>query len=162
MTGLDSEGVLHRLKERAGEAVLATHFRLGDATAEVEAGCLRELMERVRTDDQLAFDMLMDVTAVDMPDRDPRFDVVYHLYSTANNHRLRVKVGVCEEVCLVDSLSELWPSANWMEREVFDLYGIAFRDHPDLRRILLPDTFEGHPLRKDFPKRGLARRVGGG
>ena len=96
--------------------------------------------------------MLMDLTAVGHLGREPRFDVVYHLYSPELKQRLRVVVGVPEDDCRLASMVPLWPAADWLEREVWDLYGIRFEGHPDLRRILLYDEFEGHPLRKDYPK----------
>jgi NADH-quinone oxidoreductase subunit C len=141
-------------------AVTATHARLGDATAVVEAGRLVETMRFLRDDSALAFEMLSDLCAVDYLPRVPRFEVVYHLYSVAKNHRLRVKVQVGAEAPSVPSVVPLWPSANWMEREVWDLYGIRFEGHPDLRRILLYDEFEGHPLRKDYPKERRQPLVG--
>jgi NADH-quinone oxidoreductase subunit C len=147
---------LARLLRGVSGAVLAAHAECGDATALVDPGRLVEAMSFLRDDPATAFDMLTDLTAVDYlgyPGRSgPRFEVVYHLYSLARNHRLRVKVGVEEATCEVPSLVSLWPSANWMEREVWDMYGIRFAGHPDLRRILLYDEFEGHPLRKDYPK----------
>ncbi len=94
----------------------------------------------------------MDLTAVDYMDRRPkRFEVVYHFYSSQHNHSVRVKVPVDEEDCVVDSLVPLYKSANWYEREVWDLYGIKFQGHPNLKRILLYEGFKGHPLRKDYP-----------
>jgi NADH-quinone oxidoreductase subunit C len=100
--------------------------------------------------------MLMDLTAVDylkFPGREdgPRFDVVYHLYSVAHNHRLRLKVAVEQDEPSVPTATGLWPIANWLEREVWDMFGIRFEGHPDLRRLLLYEEFVGHPLRKDYP-----------
>lgn len=146
--------VIERLVEIGGDALRETQVCLGDASAVVEPTRLRWLMKRVREDEALAFDMLVDATAVDYPESDPRFAVVYHLYSVRAHHRLRLKVHVPEAPCMVDSVAEIWPAADWLEREIFDLYGIVFRDHPGLERILLDAEFEGHPLRKDFPKRG--------
>ncbi len=155
---------LRRLIEAFGEAVLATHADRGDATAVVEASRIVEVMRFLRDGAGLGFDMLSDLTAVDYagyPDRDGlRFEVVYHLLSSAPLHRLRVKAGVPEMPCQIDSVVEVWPAANWMEREVFDLYGVRFRNHPDLRRILLYEEFEGHPLRKDYPKERRQPLVG--
>jgi NADH-quinone oxidoreductase subunit C len=146
-----------RLRVALPDAVLAEHAQHEDETVRVAAERLRDALELLRRDDELDFDMLMDLTAVDHSrredgPREPRFEVVYHLYSIGRNQRLRVKVGVEADACEVDSVAEIWPAANWMEREVFDLYGIRFRGHPDLRRILLYEEFEGHPLRKDYPK----------
>jgi len=151
--------VLRRLLDARPDAVSSTHAKLGDATAVIREFYLLDVMRFLRDDPALAFDMLSDVCAVDYLPRVPRFEVVYHLYSVAKNHRLRVKVLV-EEDTSVPSVVELWASANWMEREVWDLYGIRFEGHPDLRRILLYDEFEGHPLRKDYPKERRQPLVG--
>jgi NADH-quinone oxidoreductase subunit C len=159
---MEDHGVpaLRRLLATLPDAVASTHARLGDATAVVAAARLVDVMRFLRDDKALAFDMLSDVCAVDYLPRKPRFEVVYHLYSVAKNHRLRVKVMVDEDAAHVPSAVGLWPSANWMEREVWDLYGIRFDGHPDLRRILLYDEFEGHPLRKDYPKERRQPLVG--
>jgi NADH-quinone oxidoreductase subunit C len=151
---------LSRLLAAKPDAVVTTHARLGDATAVVRASQLVDAMRFLRDDPALAFEMLTDVCAVDYLPRVPRFEVVYHLYSVAKNHRLRVKVLVDGDAPGVPSVTPLWESANWMEREVFDLYGIRFDGHPDLRRILLYDEFEGHPLRKDYPKERRQPLVG--
>ena len=99
------------------------------------------------------FDVCSDVTATDWPPRAERFDVVYCLYSTRLRHRIRLKVRVADGVA-VDSVTAVWPSANWLEREVYDMFGIRFAGHPDLRRILMPDEWQGHPQRKDYPLEG--------
>ena len=143
---------LERLLAEYRDAVRATHAQHGDATASVDRGSVVEVLAFLREDTDCAFEMLTDLTAVDLLGEEPRFEVVYHLYSVARNHRLRVKARVPEDDPVLASACPLWPSANWMEREVFDLYGIRFDGHPDLRRILLYDEFEGHPLRKDYPK----------
>ena len=111
------------------------------------------VIRELREDEALQFDMLSDVTAIDYLnlDREPRFDVVYHLYSLERGHRLRIKAPVGEDECEIDSICELWAGAAFMEREVYDMFGIRFAGHPDLRRILMPDNWKGHPLRKDFP-----------
>jgi NADH-quinone oxidoreductase subunit C len=149
--------IVDRLRAELGDALLDTHAQHGDETVRLAEPRLRDALALLRDDPALGFDMLMDLTAVDHSARAdgprlPRFEVVYHLYSIASNQRLRVKVGVDPEACEVDSVVSIWPAANWMEREAFDLYGIGFRGHPDLRRILLYEEFEGHPLRKDYPK----------
>lgn len=152
---------LGRLRSELPAAILSEHEQHGDATVTVAPDQLLEVFRFLHQEADLDFDMLSDLTAVDhLPVRrapredgpSPRFDVVYHLYSIVHNHRLRVKVGVDEGACEVESAVGIWPAANWMEREVFDLYGIRFLNHPDLRRILLYPEFEGHPLRKDYPK----------
>jgi len=152
--------LLRRLLEAHPDAVRGTHAHLGDATALVDAGSVVEVMRFLRDDPELEFEMLTDVTAVDYLGEEPRFEVVYHLYSVSKNHRLRIKARVPEDPARIHSLVEVWPSANWMEREVWDLYGIHFEGHPDLRRILLYDEFEGHPLRKDYPKERRQPLVG--
>jgi NADH-quinone oxidoreductase subunit C len=152
--------VLRRVIDRCGAAVVDTHARLGDATAIVRKEQLVEVMRIVRDDPELAFDMLTDLTCVDYLGEEPRFEMVYHLYSLAKNQRLRVKARVSEQACEIDTLCPLWASANWMEREVWDLYGVRFTGHPDLRRILLYEEFQGHPLRKDYPKERRQPLVG--
>ena len=154
---------LRRLQGAFPDALVATHADLGDATACVDPAQLLDVMRFLRDDEATAFEMLMDLTAVDLLGRrEPRFEVVYHLYSVARGHRLRVKAGVPESAPEIASLCPIWPSANWMEREVWDLYGIRFNGHPDLRRLLLYDEFEGHPLRKDYPKTGRQPLIGPG
>jgi NADH-quinone oxidoreductase subunit C len=151
---------LRRLLEVQGEALRATHANFGDATASVDPARLVDVMRFLRDDAECQFDMLTDVTAVDYLGEEPRFEMVYHLYSVPKNKRVRVKARVGERAPEIATLCELWPSANWMEREVWDLYGIRFVGHPDLRRILLYEEFEGHPLRKDYPKERRQPLVG--
>ena len=150
---MDDHGspVLARLLAVHGDVLLATHAEYGDATAIVRIEAIVELMCFARDDAALRFEMLMDLTAVDHVAREPRFDVVYHLYSIEHGHRLRIKLGVSEATCAAPSLIDVWPGAAWLEREVWDMYGLRFRGHPDLRRILMYEGFEGHPLRKDYP-----------
>ena len=107
----------------------------------------------LRSHPELKFEMLSSVTAIDYLnlDREPRFDVVYHLYSLENRNWIRLKAPVDETDCRIDSICKLWAGANFMEREVFDMFGIDFSGHPNMKRILMPDNWEGHPLRKDFP-----------
>ena len=148
--------VLQRLRDRFGGAVVETHEHRGDATLVVERGTLVDTLRYCRDDPDLDFDVLMDLTAVDYsryPGRDdgPRFEVVYHLYSLAHNHRVRVKVRVDEDDAAVPTAVDLWPIANWFEREVWDMFGVRFTGHPDLRRLLMYEEFVGHPLRKDYP-----------
>jgi NADH-quinone oxidoreductase subunit C len=114
---------------------------------------LCKVMRFLRDDSQCLFKLLVDVCGVDYPERERRFEVVYNLLSISHNQRIRVKVEVAEDEP-VPSVAQLYPTANWFEREVWDLYGVFFADHPDLRRILTDYGFEGHPLRKDFPLTG--------
>jgi NADH-quinone oxidoreductase subunit C len=151
---------LRRLIEALPDALRETHANLGDASACIDPARVVEVLTLLRDDPQLEFEMLSDVTAVDYLGETPRFEVVYHLYSVARNHRVRIKARVPEDPAEIDSAALLYPSANWMEREVWDLYGIHFRNHPDLRRLLLYEEFEGHPLRKDYPKERRQPLVG--
>jgi len=151
---------LRRLIEALPDAVLETHAHVGDATACIDPERVVEVARLLRDDSELEFEMLTDVTAVDYLGQEPRFEMVYHFYSVAGNRRLRIKARVPEEPAEIDSLVDVYASANWMEREVWDLYGIRFKGHPDLRRILLYEEFEGHPLRKDYPKEKRQPLVG--
>jgi NADH-quinone oxidoreductase subunit C len=153
---MDGQAILARLAERLGGALLETHDYRGDHTAIVAREGLSGALAFLRDDPALRFDLLVDVTAVDclkLPGREdgPRFDVVYHLYSTAHNHRVRLKVPVEETDAWVPTAAPLWPIADWLEREVWDMFGIRFQGHPNLKRLLLYEEFEGHPLRKDYP-----------
>lgn len=128
-------------------------MRNNELCAIVEARILREFITFLRDDATCDFHQLMTVTAVDYPARPERFEIVYHLLSLTHNHRIRVKTYTDEQTA-IDSVCDIYPSANWFEREVFDLFGVVFDNHPDLRRILTDYGFEGHPLRKDFPTTG--------
>ncbi len=136
-----------------GEVVLETIPFRDEMTFVVERERIREIITTLRQDEQTRFDRLSDLTAVDyLPlGNEPRFAVVYHLMSRSNLTRLRLRVPVPEADPLIDSVTDLFPSANWLEREVFDLLGITFVGHPDLKRIVMPDDWDGHPLRKDYP-----------
>jgi len=151
---------LRRLIETLPEAVQETHADLGDATALVAADRIIDVLRFLRDDADCEFEMLTDLCAVDYLGEEPRFEVVYHLYSVTKNHRVRIKARVPEDPCEIASACEVWPSANWMEREVWDLYGVRFAGHPDPRRLLLYEEFEGHPLRKDYPKERRQPLVG--
>jgi NADH-quinone oxidoreductase subunit C len=155
--------ILDRLREHfvAGE-ILDTGSQHGNEWARVAAGHWRAVAQFLRDDSTTALDMFIDLTCVDRLSRVPRFDVVLHLYSVEKRHRIRLLAGVAEDNPSIESLVALWPGANWFEREAFDLYGVRFTGHPDLRRILMYPEFVGHPLRKDFPKEGrqpLVRRL---
>ncbi|HEY7518210.1 MAG TPA: NADH-quinone oxidoreductase subunit C [Methylomirabilota bacterium] len=153
---MDGAAILDRLRTRFEAAVGETHAHHGDHTAVVDRAAIVDALRFCRDDAALGFDVLMDLTAVDylkFPGREdgPRFDVVYHLYSLPHNHRLRLKVRVDEDDAVVPTAVELWPIANWLEREVWDMFGIRFAGHPDPRRLLMYEEFVGHPLRKDYP-----------
>ncbi len=151
---------LEILREQFPEATLETGLPHGDAVAVVQREALLKVLEFLKSDVRLQFDMLADITAVDFMGRDPRFDVVYHLVSLSLKHRLRIKVRLDERDAVVQSATPLWDSANWLEREVWDMFGIRFSGHPDLKRILLYEEFQGHPLRKDYPIRRRQPRIG--
>jgi NADH-quinone oxidoreductase subunit C len=153
---MDGHEILARLRERLGDGVLETHDHRGDHTALLAREALLDGLRFCRDEPALSFNVLMDVTAVDylrFPGREdgPRFDVVYHLYSISHNHRVRLKVPVEEDDAVVPTATGLWPIADWLEREVWDMFGIRFDGHPNLRRLLLYEEFVGHPLRKDYP-----------
>ncbi|MBT5037047.1 MAG: NADH-quinone oxidoreductase subunit C [Rhodospirillaceae bacterium] len=143
----------NHLDTTLGDYLQSSEIRLGELTLRVHGDALERIIKFLRDDSACHFEMLVDVCGVDYPDRDPRFDVVYHLLSISNNLRICVQAGVDEEGS-IPSVSALYSSAGWYEREVWDLYGVYFTDHPDLRRILTDYGFEGHPLRKDFPLTG--------
>lgn len=180
--------LLELVKARVGEFVLEYHSFRGDDRIHLDRANLRAVAQTLRDDPALAFDLLLDVTAIDylgqpddfttqlevwdrnqsamrrMPARrhelilpppgpHPRFAVVYHLIATSHAHRLRLKCRVPEDDPTIASVTAIWPGANWLERETYDLYGINFVGHPDQRRIYLYDEFVGHPLRKDYQKR---------
>ena len=147
-------GILDPVKEKFGAAVLAAHDFRGDETVVVKRESLAEILRTLKEDSAFAFNVLMDLTAVDylnFGESRPRFEVVYHLYSLAKNHRLRVKVPVEEKDPVVASAAGVWPAADWYEREIWDMFGIRFQGHPNLKRILMYEEFVGHPLRKDYP-----------
>lgn len=135
------------------EAVRSTHIENGELIVEVAREAIARVLTVLRDDVNCKFSQLMDVCGVDYPEREERFDVVYNLLSLVHNRRIRVKVTT-DEVTPVPTVTGVFASANWWEREAWDLFGIYFRDHPDLRRILTDYGFDGHPLRKDFPLTG--------
>jgi NADH-quinone oxidoreductase subunit C len=135
------------------DAVLGHHVTHDELTITATPSGLRALVGHLRDHTACAFTTLIDITAVDWPGRENRFDVVYHFLSMPQNQRVRVKISVAEDQ-VVASINDIHPSANWYEREVFDMYGVMFSGHPDMRRILTDYGFRGHPLRKDFPTTG--------
>lgn len=145
-----SAAIAERIEREAVAAGGAAAMAHGMAVVMLPADTLLALVRRLKA--ELGFDLLLDVTAVDWPQRAPRFDVVYHLYSTTHRVRVRVKTTVTESEPVVDSLVSLFGSAGFAERECHDMYGIVFRGNADLRPILLYEGFVGHPLRKDYPK----------
>ena len=135
-------------------AVLEQKLDRGELTLTISIEALTRTVEFLRDDPQCEFRVLLDICGVDWPKRQKRFDVVYHLLSMTQNQRIRLKV-MTDEQTPVPSIAHIHPTANWFERETFDMYGVVFSDHPDLRRILTDYGFEGYPLRKDFPLTGF-------
>ena len=127
------------------------HSLHGNATIVIDRADALEVLGGLKENADLAFNLLIDLTAADFFGKEPRFEVVYHFHSLTHNHRIRVKIRLPEDDAQTPSISALWKSANWLEREVWDMFGISFSGHPDLRRILMYEEFRGHPLRKDYP-----------
>lgn len=143
--------LVKKLKSQFNEAIGEASEFIGQLSIKVQRDRIVEVCDFLRQDEDTPFNYLSDLTCVHYPDRgDAPFEVVYNLLSISTNERVRLKVGTSEDAG-VDSVTGVWPSANWLEREVFDLFGIRFANHPDLRRLLLPPDWEGYPLRKDFP-----------
>ena len=148
-----------RLQNDFSAALVRTVEWRGELSVTVMRDRLHEVAQFLRNDPAMDFDYIVHVSSVDWPDDEERFEVVYEFYSIRKRHQIRLKTRVPEADCIVDSLTDLWKGADFMEREVYDMMGIRFRHHPDLRRILLPDDYtEGYPLRKDFPLRGKGWR----
>jgi len=148
---MENSITLNKLVKKFPDSILETHAYRKDDTAIVKKHDIVGILTFLRDDPELLYNFMMDLTAVDYIGKDPRFEVVYHLYSLRYNRRVRIKAGVSETDCSIDSITSIWVSADWFERETYDLYGIDFKGHPELRRILLYEGFEGHPLRKDYP-----------
>lgn len=145
---------LDKLKETFGAALQEVVHHAGQISVHIPAERLLDIALWLRDDEDCRMDFLMDLCAADYPDRDQRFEISYHLYSVPHNHFLRVKVSAAEDES-VSSVTAAWSGANWFEREIYDLFGVPFDGHPDLRRILLPENWRGHPLRKEYPLAGF-------
>lgn len=158
--------VIQKVQEQYPDAILDVADARGELTITVRKDGIYELMAFLKSDSELAYNFLADVTAVDYSVMEDvlmkydyaRFMVVYHLLSTETKERLRVKVPIHEKELSIPSMASIWKVANWLERETYDMFGIDFENHPDLRRILMPDDYEGYPLRKDYPLRGRGER----
>jgi NADH-quinone oxidoreductase subunit C len=143
------------LRERFPQAVTSVRQALGEVTCYVDPAAIVEVCKFLRDDPRFEFNMLADLCGVDLGiDQEPRFEVVYHLNSLTKYHRLRLKAQLVGDEPSIDTVTTVWKTANWLERETFDMFGIDFVGHPDLRRILMPEEFQWHPLRKDYPVRG--------
>ena len=148
-----NDGVIEAAKKALGKAIVEAKDHVGEITLTVRRESVLDALRTLRDTPGLEYQQLMEIAGVDFPERPERFEVNYHLLSLTRNRRIRVKV-LTDETSPVPSATGLWPVANWLEREVFDLYGVLFTGHPDLRRILTDYGFEGYPLRKDFPLTG--------
>lgn len=157
-TELSDEAELKALGEKIAAAlpgkVEATYTANGELNVVASAASIVDVVTYLATDSDCLFVNPIDITAVDYPAREKRFDVVYHLQSPKHNHRIRVKAAVAEDEA-IPSIVEIFPAANWFERETYDMFGVIFSGHPDLRRLLTDYGFDGHPLRKDFPMTGF-------
>jgi len=145
-----SDPIAETLKARFGDAITSVVEFRGETTILVRPDAIADVCAFLRDDEAASYDFLSDVSAVDVWPDEPRFQVNYHLYSMTRNTRLRLKVSVRDGQSL-PSVTGVWPAANWFERETYDLFGVKFDNHPDLRRILLPDDYLGYPLRRDAP-----------
>ena len=147
-----AQKVLDILQRETPDAIEHCGSYVGDEIAIVRRQDILRVLELLRDHPELRFEMLTDLTVVDYMGQLPRFEVVYQLYSLSKKHRIRLKVRVPEDDCWMPSATSLWRAANWAEREAWDLYGVRFEGHPDLRRILMYEEFVCHPLRKDYPQ----------
>ncbi|HUY28981.1 MAG TPA: NADH-quinone oxidoreductase subunit C [Candidatus Binataceae bacterium] len=143
--------LIERINQRFGAVITSSGAAHGQDFIVVARDAALELLRALAAEPEFEFNSLSDLTAVDWPERKPRFEVVYNLNSLTRNHRIRVKLPIPGDDAWAHSAVSVWKAADWLERECFDMFGIEFRGHPDLRRILLYDAFEGHPLRKDYP-----------
>ncbi len=149
------ELIEQKLKEKfSGESFSFNEFR-DELTLQINKKIVVDVCKLLKEDSDLQFKLCEDITAVDWAKRTNRFSVVYHIFSLKNKFRLSIKADVDESDCNIDTVTSIWKTANWLEREAYDMYGIIFNNHPDLRRMYMPEDFEYHPLRKDFPLMGI-------
>ena len=151
---LKSHPAISRLLAGDPKSVESVKFDRDEMTIYVMREAIREACTLLRDDGNCPFNYLSDITCVDWYPSDPRFEVIYHLLSISNKERVRLKVRLSGDVPALDSVTSVWPGANYFEREVFDLFGVRFNGHPYLRRLLMPENWEGYPLRKDYPVEG--------
>ncbi len=149
---MEETKTLDLLKEKFPGEVKDVFTSFGDGVVIIDKGALLSIVKYLK-DKPHEYNMLLDLSCVDYLGEDPRFEMVYHLFSLPRNKRLRIKARLAEDDLRIPSLAGLWKNANWLEREVFDMFGVHFEGHPDLRRIFMYDCFEGYPLRKDYPLR---------
>lgn len=151
MGNMDNATVISRAQAALGDRIVGTREYRGDLSFQIAPPALVEVVEFFRNDTELSYNFLDNLTAVDYLGRDPRFEMVYHLLSHKNRHRICLKVGLPDYEPRVSTLTHIWATANYQERETFDMFGIVFEGHPNLQRILMPDDWSGYPLRKDVP-----------
>jgi NADH-quinone oxidoreductase subunit C len=142
---------ISKLHQNFPEHIIDTHHQHGDHTVRVKPDRILDIAKFLKEDPELDYNFLTDLTAVDYLGQEPRFEVVYHFYSLGKNQRIRIKVPLPENQLEIDSLTPLWKTANWLERECSEFFGVTFKNHPDMRHLFLYDEFEGFPLRKDYP-----------
>ncbi len=155
---MEKTAVLDLLRQKFPREVKEAFTDLGDEIIIIDKGSLLPILKLLRAEPH-GYDLLLDLTCVDYVGQEPRFEMVYHLYSLTKKRRLRIKTRLSEKELRIASLTEFWKNANWLEREVYDLFGVHFEGHPDLRRIFMYDGFEGYPLRKDYPLRKRQPRL---
>ncbi|HUU30190.1 MAG TPA: NADH-quinone oxidoreductase subunit C [archaeon] len=151
MEPVTDNNTLNTLRHRFGGAIIESGLDRGDLVAIVAKERLHEIIVCLRDEPGLNFKMLIDIFGVDFLPRKPRFEVVYHLHCPERNERIRLKVQIEEQDCEIDTVTDLYAGANWCERETWDMFGIVFKGHPDLKRLLMYEPFEGYPLRRDYP-----------
>lgn len=149
---MENKEVIEALAQKFPEKIKEISAQFGDESILLEKNALLDIMKFLK-EGSYDFSMLLDLTCVDYQGESDRFEMVYHLFSISNNLRLRIKTRIDESDLKVDSLTGIWKNANWLEREIYDMFGVHFNYHPDLRRLFMYDGFEGHPLRKDYPLR---------
>jgi NADH-quinone oxidoreductase subunit C len=147
--------VLSQLKAKFPKFIFETTEFRNELKVKLDKKNIVKICKFLKEEPELEFRLCEDVTAIDWAKRTDRFTVVYHIFSLKHNFRLRLKADVDESDCSIDSVTSVWKSANWAERETYDMYGIKFKGHPDLRRMYMPEEFEYYPLRKDFPLLGI-------
>lgn len=149
---ISKETILEDLKQKFSDNILDLTAQFGDDIIHIKKEALQDIVNFLK-EDPYAFTMLLDLTCVDYLGEEERFEMVYHLFSLSLNLRLRFKARLQQNDCKIDSLTSVFKNANWLEREVYDMFGVHFAGHPYLRRLFMYDGFEGHPLRKDYPLR---------
>ena len=155
---MEKKKVIEELKKKFSDKIKEVSVQFGDEIILIEKDSLLDIVQFLK-DKPYSYRMLLDLTCVDYKGQEPRFEMVYHLHSIPDVQRLRIKARLSEKDLQIDSLTSLWKNANWLEREVYDMFGVSFKGHPDLRRIFMYDGFEGYPLRKDFPLRKRQPRI---